>query len=89
MLVSNVPQKLVVIRGVSERCRELETDARSLWLSLQDIDDAEARRRWESLSTEMNRVTSKPETAGVRNDYALNEKCATEAYAVLKQEFSI
>ncbi len=89
MLVNNFSQKLIVARGVGERCRELETDARALWLSLETLDDAEARRKWEDLCKEMNRVTSKPESAGILNNDALNEECAAEAYDVIKQEFAI
>ena len=87
MLAGNLSQKQVVVRSVAERCRELETDARALWLRLGSLEETEAQQQWENLEKEMNRVTSKPESVGLRNNDALNEKCAAEAYEVVRHEF--
>ena len=88
MMIGNHSQKIAVVRGVSERCRELESDARALWLDLDKMDDDHARRKWKDLDSELNRVTSKPENAGVPNDDALNEACEAEAYRAIGQEYA-
>lgn len=88
MLIGNHAQKLAVVRGVSERCRELESETRSLWLNLDRLDDTQARTKWEDLDREINRVTSKPESSGVPNDDALNEACEEEAYRAIGQEYA-
>ena len=87
-MMGNHAQKLAVVRGVSERCRELESETRSLWLNLDRLDDAHARTKWEHLDREINWVTSKPESSGVRNDDALNEACEAEAYRAIGQEYA-
>lgn len=88
MMIGNHAQKLAVVRGVSERCRELESETRALWLNLDRLDDTQAREKWENLDREINRVTSKPESSGVRNDDALNEACEEEAYRAIGQEYA-
>ena len=88
MMVDNHAQKLAVVRLVSERCQELETEIRTLFLNRDRLDDLQARSKLEELGREIDRVTARPESVGVRIDDALNKACAEETYQVIAEEYA-
>ena len=88
MMVGHHSQKLGVVTGVSERCMEIQTQTRSLWLNLGQLTDAQARERLDHLDSELDRVTSKPANSGVPDDDALNQTCTEEAYEVIRHQYA-
>ena len=88
MMVDHHAHKLAVVTGVSERCMELQTQARSLWLSLGQLTDIQARERLDHLDSEIDRVKSKPAASGVPDDDALNRTCTEETYEVVRHQYA-
>ena len=89
MMVGHHPHKLAVVTAVSERCMELQTQTRSLWLNLGHLPDIEARERLDHLDSELDRVTSKPANSGVPDDDTLNQTCTEEAYEVVRHQYAV
>ena len=88
MMVDNHVQKLAVVRLVSERCQQLETETRTLFLNRDRLDDLHARSNLEMLLREINGVTAWPQRVGVRIDDALSKACLLETFQVIEEEYA-
>ena len=85
-LIYDYSYKLAVVRMVSERCREMDTESRAFWLRIDRMTDEQAMQEWKSLDTLTTNVTSKTEGAGIKERCGLNRKITRISYQVIKDE---
>ena len=86
-ILDNHSYKLAVVRMVSERCRELETECRDFWLKIDRMSDEAARDMWRDIENRATSVTSKPESMGIKEKPRLNRKITRLTYQVMGEEF--
>ena len=81
-------QKLTIVRGVGNRCHEVEIKMRALWLEIQNgnLETATAERRWYDLEQELSHATESSGTIDV--DDSLSEAIAKEAVDLITEELA-
>lgn len=87
-LIYDYSYKLAVVRMVSERCREMDTECRAFWLRIDRMTNEQALREWKSLDERTTSVTSKPESAGIKERVRLNKKTTRTSYQIINDEVS-
>ena len=84
--LSDYSRKAVIATSLSGECSELASRWRRLWIDLGDLGDDEALKRVEDLERADREITrSVPHELGINR--RLNEKCAEQAYQLIKQEY--
>ena len=82
-MISDYSRKAVIATSLSGECSELASRWRRLWI---DLGDDEALKRVEDLERADREITrSVPHELGINR--RLNEKCAEQAYQLIKQEY--
>ena len=85
-LIYDYSYKLAVVRMVSERCREMDTECRAFWLGIDRMTNEQALQEWRSLDDRTTYVTSKPESAGIKERSRLNRTVTRTTYQVIGDE---
>ena len=85
-MVSDYSRKAVIAMSLSDKCSELTLKWRRLWIELDDLGNDEALKRVEDLERSDQEITkSVPHDLGINR--RLNERCAEQAYQLIKQEY--
>ena len=85
-MVSDYSRKAVIATSLSSECSELASRWRRLWIELGGLGDDEALKRVEDLERSDREITkSVPHDLGINR--RLNERCAEQAYQLIKQEY--
>ena len=85
-MISDYSKKAVIAMSLSDKCSELTLKWRRLWIELDGLGDDEALKRVEDLERSDREITkSVPHDLGINR--RLNERCAEQAYQLIKQEY--
>ena len=84
----NEARKTAVLNLIKIECRSLGNEWKSLWASLEHIDDDDARRENERLASRLAEVTGWAGHTEVEDDDALNEECERVAYKVISEDYA-
>lgn len=82
----NHPSKTAAILGASEQCRVIDTKAKLVWSTLNNISDHEAMEQFNSLQKELDAATLQVERNGIGYSETRNVEAAEEAKKVLAHE---
>ena len=86
--VSDYAKKAAILHAISIECSAMEIEWQALWLELETISDAEARRENTRLSRRIVDVTGWAGQADIREDRKLNEECEKTAYRVVTDRYA-
>lgn len=81
--------KTAVLHAISSDCRGLEVEWQTLWNEQAYLEDREVLHRITQLSHQLNVITGRAGAIGVRENAALNEQCATDAYQVMQDRYAV
>lgn len=87
--VSDYAKKAAILHAISTECSAMEIEWQALWLELENISDADARRENTRLSRRIADVTGWAGQADIREDRKLNEECEKAAYLVVTDRYAI
>ena len=86
--VSDYAKKAAILHAISIECSAMEIEWQALWLELENISDAEARRENTRLSRRIADVTGWAGQADIREDRRLNEECEKAACRVMTDRYA-
>lgn len=86
--VSDYAKKAAILHAISIECSAMEIEWQNLWLELENISDAEARRENTRLSRRIADVTGWAGQADIRENRKLNEECEKAAYRVMAERYA-
>lgn len=87
--VSDYAKKAAILHAISTECSAMEIEWQALWLELENISDADARRENTRLSRRIADVTGWAGQADIRENRKLNEECEKAAYLVVTDRYAI
>ena len=85
-LISDYPRKIAILVSISRDCRLLETEWRNLWIAanMDGEVDTNILQSNNKLQKAFHDVTSRIDETDIRDNEALNKKCAKDAYEIIK-----
>ncbi len=86
--MQDYPRKAAVLSAIRDECGALEIEWQSLWAAQDVLDDHDIRTQNKQLLDQLHTVTTRSGHVGVREDAALNQQAAAEAYQVMEQRYA-
>lgn len=79
-------KRVATLKLVSQECGRLENECHALWIDVErgSVNDAEVIEQANRLSNQIREATDKAEQMEIPIDSDLHEKCAEQAYTVVK-----